>query len=43
MKIVDVTNYQNKKLVSIDATVNQFFILIICHLSNFYSKNNDID
>ena len=36
MKIVNIENRQNKKLVSIDVAMNHsFFILAVCQVSNF--------
>ena len=34
MEIVNVANNQNKKLVSIDVAIKQFFILTFCHVIN---------
>ena len=41
MKIDNVSNSRNKKLVSIYVTINLNFILAICYASNFYLKYND--
>jgi len=38
-----MANDQNKKLVSVNVTINWFFILVICHTNNFYQKDNSRD
>ena len=42
-KIDGMSNDQNKKLASIDVTINLNFILIVCHVSNFYLRYNSRD
>ena len=42
-KIDGMSNGQNKKLASIDVTINLNFILIVCHVSNFYLRYNSRD
>ena len=36
-----MTNDQNKKLVSVDVTINFFFV--VCHVNNFHLRDNSID
>lgn len=43
MKIADLTNSQNEKLVYCHINENKFSILIICHVSNFHPKDNSKD
>ena len=40
MEITDVTNDQNKKLVSVDVTINFFFV--VCHVNNFRSEERRV-
>ena len=40
MKIDDMSNGQNKKLVFVDVTINIKFILAVYHVSNFYLRYN---
>ena len=41
MKIDDLSNCQNKKLVYANVTINLNFILVVCHISNFHIRYND--
>ena len=43
MEIADVANDQNKKLVSVDVTINFFFFFFICHINNFHVRDKSID
>jgi len=40
MKIADIANNQNKKLVFINVTINWFCILVVSHVINFYPRYN---